>query len=224
MSVFKKTAVDAAKEAGIISGRMMAQNAQNATNVAVDGMNYFRAKVSSPVIQNGTFETGKGNLFEYIEAAKFNVDAASKGSKFSAYVTDIDDPHAAADILIHENSKVVREVQAKFSNSKHAAADSVRMQSKEKYAGMQRLIRKEDHYFDKSTGKETTLLKKSKELAANRSGVEGNVYQKQYKDTYENLTDELNYDNVSSGGTTLDEIRTAYDSPEKYANHFEKKY
>jgi len=47
-------------------------------------MNYFRAKVSSPIIQNGIFETGKGNLFEYIEAAKFNVDATAKGSKLIA--------------------------------------------------------------------------------------------------------------------------------------------
>ena len=223
MSVFKKTAQDAAKEAGIISGSMMSQNAQNATNAAIDGMNYFRAKVSCPIIQNGIFEIGKGNLFEYIEAAKFNVDAASKGSNLSAFVTDIENPHSTADILIRDNNKIVREVQAKFSDSKHAAADSVTMQRKDKYAGMQRLIRKEENYFDEATGKETTLLKKSKEIAQNRSEIEGNIYQKQYKDTYENLTDELHHDNVSSGGTTLDEVRRAYDSPEKYARQFEKR-
>ncbi|WP_026519979.1 hypothetical protein [Butyrivibrio sp. FCS006] len=223
MAVFKKTAKDAAKEAGIISGSMMAQNAQNATNAAVDGMNYFRAKVASPIIQNGTFEAGKGNLFEYIEAAKFNVDAASKGSRLTAYVTDIEDPHAAADILIRDNETVVREVQAKFSDSKHAAADSVTMQRRDKYMGMQRLIRKEDHYFDEATGKETTLLNKAREIAKDRSEIDGNIYQKQYKDTYENLTDELHHDEVSSGGTTLEEIRTAYDSPDKYSRQFERK-
>ena len=222
MSVFKKTAEDAAKEAGILTGSMMSQNVQNATNAAVDGMNYFRQKAASAIIQNGKFDTGKGNLFEYIEAAKFNVDAASKGSTLSAYVTDIEDPHAAADILIRNNKNVVREVQAKFSASKHAAADSVSMQRKDKYMGMQRLIRKEEHYFDEASGKETTLLDKSRELA--KKGFErGNIYQEQYKDTYNNLTDELHQDNVSSGGTTLDEIRTAYDAPEQYARQFEKR-
>lgn len=223
MSVFKNTARDAAKEAGIILGNTMSQNVQNATNAAIDGMNYFRAKVDSPIIQNGTFGTGKGNLFEYIEAAKFNVDAATKGSILSAFVTDIKDPHAAADILIHDNNKVVREVQAKFSDSKHAAADSVTRQSKDKYNGMQRLIRKDDHYYDKASGNEMSLLEKSKEIARNRSEIEGNVYQKQYKDTYDNLTDELHYDDVSSGGTTLEEVRNAYESPDKYAKQFEKK-
>ncbi len=223
MSVFKKTAQDAAKEAGILSGSIMSQNAQNATNAAVDEMKYFTAKVNSPIIQNGAFAQGKGNLFEYIEAAKFNVDAASKGSNLNAFVTDIEDPHAAADILIRDNGKVVREVQAKFSDSKHAAADSVTMQRKDKYMGMQRLIRKEDHYVDEVTGRETSLLEKSKELAKKRSEIEGNVYQKQYKDTYENLTDELNHEGVSSGGTTLDELRRAYDTPDKYAEQFEMK-
>lgn len=222
MSVFKKTAADAAREAGILSGSMMAQNAQSATNVAVDGMNYFRAKVASPIIQNGTFDTGKGNLFEYIEAAKFNVDAAAKGSGLTAFVTDIEDPHATADILIRNQGKTVREVQAKFSDSKHAAADSVTMQRKDKYMGMQRLIRKEDHYFDEASGRETSLLSKAKEIAKNHSEIEGNVYQKQYKDTYENLTDELHHDNVTSGGTTIEEIRTGYDAPDKYATQFEK--
>ena len=223
MSVFKKTAEDAAKEAGILTGSLASQNAQAATNAAVDGMNYFRAKVSSPIIQNGTFDTGKGNLFEYIEAAKFNVDAATKGSRMTAYVTDIDDPHAAADILIRSDGKTVREVQAKFSDSKHAAADSVTMQRKDKYHGMQRLIRKEDHYPDEATGKTTSLLEKSKEIAKSRSEIEGNVYQEQYKDTYENLTDELHHDGISSGGTTLEEIRTAYETPEQYSRQFERK-
>ncbi len=223
MSVFKKKAQDVAKEAGILSGSFMSQNAQNATNAAVDGMKYFKAKVNSQIIQNGAFAQGKGNLFEYIEAAKFNVNAATKGSSLNAFVTDIEDPHAAADILISKDGKVVREVQAKFSDSKHAAADSVTMQRKDKYMGMQRLIRKEDHYLDERAGQETSLLAKSKELAKKRAEKEGNVYQKQYKDTYENLTDELNHEGVSSGGTTLDELHRAYDSPDKYAKQFEKK-
>ena len=88
--------------------------------------------------------------------------------------------------------------------------------------GMQRLIRKEDRYYDEATGKETTLLNKAKEIAKNRAEIDGNIYQKQYKDTYENLTDELHHDDVSSGGTTIAETRMTYDSPDKYARQFER--
>ena len=176
MGVFKKTAEEASKEAGYLYGSLLSANAQNATNIAVREMNVLSEKIASPSIQNKDFSFAKGNLFEYIEAAKFNVDAATKGSNLTAFVTDIEDPHAAADILIRDNNKVVREVQAKFSDSQNAAADSVSMQRKDKYTGMQRLIRKDDHYIDQATGKETTLLNKAKELAKSRSEKEGNVY------------------------------------------------
>ena len=73
--ISKKVAKDASKTAGTLVGNAASQNAQNATNAAVDGMSLFRWKVSTPIIQNGTFEAQKGNLFEYIEAAKFNTDA-----------------------------------------------------------------------------------------------------------------------------------------------------
>ena len=227
MSLFKRivnhTSKDAAQTVGTLLGNDATRSAQNATDAAVDGMSLFRWKVSTPIIQNGSFDTQKGNLFEYIEAAKFNVDAASKGKGLTAFVTDTEDPHAAADIVIRNDNEVVREVQAKFSDSKHAAADTVTMQRRDKYKGMQRLIRKEDHYIDEVTGKETTLLKKAKQIAKDRSEIDGNIYQAQYKDTYENLTDELHYDNVSSGGTTIDELRKAYDSPNSYAREFEHK-
>lgn len=224
MSVFKKTAKDAAKEAGILSGNFASQNAQNATNAAVDGMNFFRAKVASPIIQNGDFAQGKGNLFEYIEAAKFNVDAAGKGATARAVVTDIKDPHAAADILIKEGSKTRREVQAKFvqlskDERYKSAAKSVFDQVGKygKYKGMDRLIRKQDDY-----NSDGSLLKEAKKIAKARADS-GSMYAEDYRDVYEHLTDELRYDDVSSGGTTIEEVRTAYDSPETYSAEFEKR-
>lgn len=223
MSVFKKKSGDVAKEAGILFGNEMSRNMQKATNAAIDGMDLFKWKVETPIIQNGHFDTQKGNLFEYIEAAKFNVDASKKGMTARAVVTDTYDPGAAADILIKDNNSIVKEVQAKFSDSKHPAADSVSMQRKDKYYGMQRLIRKDDNYIDPATGKETTLLKKAKAISKDRAETEGNLYQKQYKDVHDNLTDELHYDKAKSGGTTLEEIKDAYENPKKYAQQFERK-
>ena len=172
--------------------------------------------------RNVAFDQAKGNLFEYIEAAKFNTEAAKQASELKAVVTDsVGRPHDAADIEIMKDGGVVRQVQAKFSDSQNAAADSVFMQKRDKYAGMQRLIRKEDNYVDKATGESTSLLKKAKSLAQQRAEVNG-IYKEQYKDVAENITDELNHENISSGGTTLDEVRGACESPVEYANEFEK--
>lgn len=224
MSVFKNVIIDASKEAGVLKGNQKVTSVQNATNVTVEGMDLFREKVNSPSIQKGHFDFQKGNLFEYIEAAKFNRDAALKGSNVKAIVTEaIGRPTDATDIEIIKNASVVRQVQAKFSDAENAAAASVNMQKKKKYTGMQRLIRKEENYVDKETGKKTSLLAKSKDLAKEKSKVEGSVYQQQYKDVYENLTDELHYENVTSGGTTLNEVKEAYYSPEKYAKKMEYK-
>lgn len=96
--------------------------------------------------QNVDFTYAKGNLFEYIESAKFNRNASTVGSELRAVITDsVGRPHDAADIEILKNEKVVRQVQAKFSDAKFASSDSIYMQRKDKYAGMQRLIRKEEH-------------------------------------------------------------------------------
>jgi len=228
MSVFKKTAKDAAREAGILSGNFASQNAQNATNAAVDGMDFFRTKVASSIIQNGDFAQGKGGLFEYIEAAKFNVDAAGKGATARAVLTDIKNPQAAADILIKEGSRTRREVQAKFVQvSKDgrdvSAAKSVFDQAGGqkghygKYKGMDRLIRKQDDY-----NTEGSLLQEAKKLAKARADS-GSMYADDYRDVYEHLTDELRYDDVNSGGTTIEEVRFAYDSPETYSAEFEKR-
>ncbi len=203
-------------------GNLNSINVQNATDTMIDGMNSFIKAAGEKI--NVPFAQSKGNLFEYIEAAKFNRNAAMNGNDYRAVITDsVGRPHDPADIEIVRNGKVLREVQAKFSDSQHAAADSVSMQRKDKYQGMQRLIRKENEYYDSSTGEKTTLLNKARTLAKKRADVEGGIYQEQYKDVYDNLTDELNYDGISSGGTTLEELRIAHNSPANYANSEIKK-
>lgn len=229
MAVFKKAVKDGAKEAGILVGNTAAQNVQASTNMAIDGMNLFREKVASPIIQNGTFSTAKGNLFEYIEAAKFNTQAGRVGSSARAIVTDVTDPTAPADILIKQNGRTVKQVQAKFSQTRNAkgmdtsAATSVAEQTGQRnkgwgqYDGMDRLIRKQEHY-----DADGSLLDKAKKLAKARADSQGDNA-KYYKDVYEHLTDETHYGDVSSGGTTIEEVREAYDHPVAYSKRFERK-
>ena len=222
MSIFRKVAKDASKQAGALLGGAASENARNATNATVEGMDLFRTAAAKK--QNVAFDQAKGNLFEYIEAVKFNRDAAAQGSSLKAVVTDaVGRPHDAADIEIMQGDRVVRQVQAKFSDSKHAAADSVSMQRKAKYHGMQRLIRKEENYVDESTGETTSLLHKAKSLAEERASHEGNIYQAEYQDVAENITDELHHGGVTSGGTTIEEVRSAYESPEVYSQAMEKR-
>lgn len=226
--ISKKVAKDASKTAGTLVGNAASQNAQNATNAAVDGMSLFRWKVSTPIIQNGTFEAQKGNLFEYIEVAKFNTDAAAKGMTARAIVTDVTDPTAEADILIRDHGKTVKEIQAKFiktSNHGHdtSAAQSVFDQTGAKnkgwgqYDGMDRLIRKQDDY-----NADGSLLDEAKKLSGIRAEGEG-IHADTYRDVHEHLTDETHYEGATSGGTTIEEVREAYDTPEKYARQFERR-
>ena len=51
MSVFKKTIADASKEAGIVIGNVMSENAQTATDVSIEGMSYFVQKAFNQIIK-----------------------------------------------------------------------------------------------------------------------------------------------------------------------------
>ena len=209
-------------------GNAASENAQNATNAAVDGMSLFRWKVSTPIIQNGTFDAQKGNLFEYIEAAKFNTDAASKRMSARAVVTDVTNPTAEADILIQDQGKTVKEIQAKFIKASNngrdiSAARSVYDQTgannkgRGQYDGMDRLIRKQDDY-----NADGSLLDEAKKISKARAESKG-IYADSYRDVHEHLTDETHYKDATSGGTTLEEVQEAYDTPEQYARKFEHK-
>lgn len=224
----QKTAINVAEFSGKSLGNYGSEHARQATSAAVEGMSYFREKVMSPIVQNGQFDAQKGNLFEYIEAAKFNVDAARKGIEVEAIVTDRTDPHAAADIIIQKQGKTVKEIQAKFikssSNGKDtSAAKSVYAQTgagnkgRGQYDGMDRLIRKDLNY-----NKEGSLLDETKKLSGQRA-ESGSIYADSYKDVHDHLTDETHYKNVTSGGTTFEEVKEAYDTSKAYALKFEYK-
>lgn len=229
MSKFKKNNERLTSDLAALLGNGAAVNAQNATNEAFMGMRLFAQKNSSPIIQNGQFAQAKGNLFEYIEVAKFNVDAARKGVKARAYVTDaLGDPGAAADIIITQDNILLKEVQAKFSQTSNKGIDtsaitSVREQTGimnkgvGQYNGMDRLIRKQENYKNGAS-----LLDEAKKVAHNRGSM-NDIYADAYKDVEKHLTDELHYDKATSGGTTIEEVRAAYDNPKAYVNAFERK-
>lgn len=229
----KELRKDTMYHAGVLFGNSLSENVQQGTNEAINGMELFKNVSESKA--NVGFEQVKGNLFEYIEAAKFNKNAANIGDRTRAVITDaIGRPHDAADIELVRSGKVVRKVQAKFSKTKNSvghdtsAASSVTKQRGDKYQGMQRLVRKqEDYTVNNETNTPMSLVEKAKELAAKRANSDG-IYAEQYRDVAENLTDELVDDSVggsgvSSGGTTLEEIQEAAQNPENYARQFRMK-
>ena len=84
----------------------------------------------------------KGNLFEYIEAERYNKQAAHQGSPMTARVTAQDGrPHAPADIEKTSNSgKVLKKVQLKASNNKYYLTSEL---AKSKYEGMDFVVPKD---------------------------------------------------------------------------------
>lgn len=197
-----KTASLAASQAGAFASSQQTA----ATDAFFQGMDLFRQAAERHHKVPHTIS--QGNLFEYIEAAKFNADAALKGSTLRAHVTAAEGaPTAAADLFIKNGDQVVREVQAKSSDHSawltHSLADS-------KYNNMQKLVPK---------GQEDRV----RELAQARADT-GTLKANEHLDTVKNVTDELSHDGVASGGTSYKESRFATDDPKIYAAANELKF
>jgi len=185
------------------TGAFLSKNIAGTTDEALSGMNLLRQE-SVRMVKVLT-DKKQGNLFEIIERTKFNMDAASKGSNLRAVTTaELGDPHAAADILIKNGNKTVREVQAKSSNK---AANALHEMNNEKYHGMQKLFNSDK-------------VNKARELAQKRADS-GSIYSKEYQDTVKNATGELKHGNVHSGGTTHGEAMSAANDATTYARNFE---
>lgn len=178
------------------------KNYSNATVSAVEGMHAVE-NIANRLINVGTGQS-QGNVFEYIEATKFNMDAAIKSSDLKAVITaDIGRPHDPADIEILFGENVVREVQAK---SYRTAAESLFSQSNSKYEGMQRLSPSEQ--YDRMV-----------ELAQKRIDS-GTLKADDYQDTLNNIAKGLNHDGVLSPGTTREEAIKATTDTDSYIRDF----
>ena len=121
MSFFKKSIFGVSDKIGTLIGDTLSENSHKATETVVNEMDLLKSRASK--LANTDFKTGKGILFEYIESAKFNQNAAKKGEIYRAFTTEaLGDPHAAADIVIKDGGATVKEIQAKFTDK---AKDSV---------------------------------------------------------------------------------------------------
>lgn len=172
-----------------------------ATDAMREGMDRFlvEAEKSTPTAQL------KGNLFEYIEAARFNMQAALHGSQETARVTAADGkPHAPADLELMKDGAVVVPIQAKVSDDPSYLA---RQQANPKYRDMDRLVPK-----DKA---DSTRL--HSEESAERLLQEGDPRATDYRNSSDRITGELRGQETSSGGTTTKELDLASEHPKLFA-------
>jgi len=198
-------------------GTIASSNYANATDAAVDGMEIFKKMFFN---KDGSLNKNSnlhGKIFEAIEAAKFNIDAALKKSDLNAQVTSHPttpnfkpDPRSKADIVITKAGKVVKEVQAKCYDNNYQAAYKLKSDS---YKGMQRLV---------PTDREKPLSD-FLEKAENRGGGQ-TIYADNYKDVRENLTGKLHDKNVSSPGTGYDEATYAKEHLKLYSAKIQAKH
>ncbi len=214
----KKKQRDISTFAGEQVGSFLSKDVQNGSYEAMRGMELFKEIVKEKY--NCDFDQKKGNLFEFIEAAKFNRNSANSGKTVRAIVTHAqNEPHAPDDIRLFDKGVLIDRVQSKVNDfnlpqkdlatTRKAAA--VREISNPKYYGMQRNV---------PLGNKESI----EELLDKRIG-NGNINEHNYIDTKKNLFDRLTdrRDGTNSGGTTIDELKKASDYPEKYAFDFEMK-
>jgi hypothetical protein len=143
-----------------------------------------------------------GHVFEFVEALKFNANAAKADEMLRAVTTasqgKLADP---ADIIISRGHEAVREVQAKLYHDTQRGAVKL---TAAKYDGMQRLVG-----LDQEAEVRKALVKG---LGQNPD----NIYVSGFRDTDENLTGQLHHDGISSGGTTVREAYEASDGPTEW--------
>lgn len=198
-------------------GNLLSENFQNGTNASFYGMDLLLKK--SLQIKNVNYEQAKGNLFEYIEAAKVNRNLANAGINRRFVVTDakkewggLGEPHAPDDFRLFEGNKVIgKGGQAKVNNNVRDTASADKGISNTKYEGMQRVIAS-DKYDDVVRQLDIKLQN-------------GEISKSMYEDVKRNLREQgLTEDisGVSSGGTTTSELKSAYDDIDSYIRNFEK--
>ncbi len=184
-------------------GAYAANNEATSTEEMRKGMELLRDAAAKS--GNRLLDKKQGNLFEYIESAKFNTAAAKQGSSMRAQVMEaLGRPHDAADVEIADAGKVLRQVQYKSSGD----VDWLKSQiGRSKYKGMQRVVNKDKY----------PQLKDKLKAAANRK----NIYASDYQDASNNLSPETSYGSVGSSGTSQSDALNAAKNPKMYAAKME---
>lgn len=165
-------------------GAEMAGREAAATDALAEQLALFaqRAKEKTPS------DKLKGKLFEYIEAGKFNRNAARAGKRVRAHVKAAEgQTKAKVDIALKEGRRTVKEVQAKTHTEPTELANQA---TKKDYDGMD------------------VLVPKNKVGATNRKLAE--------KGETKTVAGELRGGGVTSGGTGSKELSFATENPKLY--------
>ena len=199
----KKKSHDAEAFAGAQVGAVApsVKAAAKATDAVSEGMVWFLEESG----KNTPADQLKGNLFEHIEATRFNRRAALQGSQATARVTAVDGrPHAPADIEIIEGHAVVKRVQSKVSDDPSYLS---REQANPKYRGMDRLVPQD----------KADATRQHSERSAEGLLKEGDPRAADYQDSSPRIEGELRHGETSSGGTTIKELEFASEHPKLFA-------
>lgn len=219
----KKVVKENTYHAGAQIGNAFSKNVQAGTDAAMQGMDLFRAKGGN--LGKVGYEQGKGNLFEFIEAAKLTKNMANAGAQ--AYdkfpVTDIPiskggygEHTAPDDFRLQKNGTIIGRGQAKVNNDPHRAAVNF---TNPKYFGMQK----------------NTTIDSLPEIQEQLKKMldKGEISKAAYEDAYNNLTGMLTDPDsgITSGGTTVAELKqfcgedgkVSVEAVNRYAKRFELK-
>lgn len=194
-----RSAANAVPTGAALYGAATGRQAAAAVNETVKDMAQFRRVATH--LRRVPLEQRQGNLFEYLEAAKYNRNAALQGSPCRAHVNHANGaPHSPADIEIRRGTRIVRQVQAKLCRR---PAHTTHQISNPKYRGMQKLVARDQ-------------AEQVRGLAGRRAAT-GTLKADDYTDTVQNVTGELHAEGVSSGGTSYEEAARAAKEPRLYA-------
>lgn len=218
-----KRGKDISEHVGALAGNAMSQNVQAGTNVAMDSMGELLFKAGR--ISDVGFEQSKGNLFEFIEAAKLQTNMANKGHFLDKNpVTDIPTSRgglgehtAPDDFRLVKDGKVVGRGQAKYNNNAQKAANNF---VDPKYHNMQRV----------APSDQIPEIREKLDEMMRKGQISKHAYDNAVKNLQQDgLTDPTT--GISSGGTTRAEIqklkgkdgKVSEEAVKRYAMKFETK-
>jgi len=191
-----------------IAGQVVSETVERQGNALIETVvgNERLVEVAKQYI-NCASDFTQGRMFEILETTKFNASAAKAGSMLRAVTTDqLGMPHHEADIFIRNKSgDVLREVQAKSSDSPVSLASYIK---DKKYEGMDRLVN-------------TEHKERVSELMDSRISKEG-IYADNYRDAQKHLKGELEHDGIKSGGTTHEDAKRAAENPNAFASEMNR--
>lgn len=206
----KRKSPDTTTLAGALVGAHAATVQAAQADAMVSGMEAMQRAAERLGAKGDHFR--RGDLFEYIEVAKFNADA-TRSSPARAHLTrDHGAPAAPADVVISRGTQVRDVVQIKASRDPDSLVDALRAP---KYEGMQKVV----------PADQVEAVRRRAEQLSRRAAERGDAeLARQHADTARNVTAGVHHGRASSGGTTNDELDFANRYPKLYRLRQETRY